>query len=133
MLRVANAPYISQTTHTAPEYFAAPVFNALAIVKFSVYYRFQDFKPLAHAGKKNMLDAINKGNFQEAEELIRNGEGIPDGIQYYDRMQLYDTMISKKGFGVLNTLAAKGQINTDVYRAASPNSSLSNKKQALLV
>ncbi|MBT1687618.1 ankyrin repeat domain-containing protein [Dawidia soli] len=65
--------------------------------------------------KTPLLEAINSANFTTAEALIRNGERIPDGLQSYNLTQLYETLISKKGFAVLKALAADGQIVTDVY------------------
>lgn len=65
--------------------------------------------------KTPLLEAINNANFSTAEELIRNGERIPDGLQSYNLTQLFETLAAKKGFAVLNALAATGQIPMDVY------------------
>jgi uncharacterized protein len=65
--------------------------------------------------KTPLLEAINSANFTTAEELIRTGERIPDGLQSYHLTQLYEILVAKKGFAVLKALAANGQIVTDVY------------------
>ncbi len=65
--------------------------------------------------KTPLLDAITKGNFAEAENLIINGDRIPDQIHVYDLVQLYEKMLSKKAFGVLRALVDSRQINTDIY------------------
>jgi len=39
--------------------------------------------------KTPLLDAIDSANFSTAEELIRNGERIPEGLQSYTLTQLY--------------------------------------------
>jgi len=65
--------------------------------------------------KTPLLEAINTGNIAEAEKLVTNGERLPDGLQSHHTSQLYDTLISKKGFSVLKALAENGQIPTDVY------------------
>ena len=65
--------------------------------------------------KTPLLDAIDSANFSTAEELIRNGERIPEGLQSYTLTQLYETLIAKRGFAVLKALAAAGQIAMDVY------------------
>lgn len=65
--------------------------------------------------KTALIDAITKGSFVEAEGLVKSGERIPDNLHYYDLIQLYEKLITKKGFGVLDALIDSRQINTDIY------------------
>ena len=65
--------------------------------------------------KTPLLDAIVKNNLEEAETLIKAGERIPDNLQSYDLSQLYEKLITKKAFGVLNALLETRQIITDIY------------------
>lgn len=65
--------------------------------------------------KTPLIDAIMKGSFDEAETLVKSGKRIPDSIHYYDLNQLYEKLISKKAFSVLDALLATRQIATDVY------------------
>lgn len=65
--------------------------------------------------KTPLIEAIMKGSFDEAENLIKSGERIPDSLHYYDLNQLYEKLISKKAFAVLEALLTTRQIVTDVY------------------
>jgi len=62
-----------------------------------------------------LVDAIMKGSFAEAETLLKSGERIPEGVHYFDLNQLYEKLIIKKAFPVLDALLTSRQINTDVY------------------
>jgi ankyrin repeat protein len=65
--------------------------------------------------KTPLIEAIMKGSLDEAESLIKSGERIPDSLHYYDLNQLYEKLISRKAFAVLNALLATRQIVNDVY------------------
>lgn len=65
--------------------------------------------------KTPLINAIMKDSFYEAETLIRSGERIPTTLHYYDHNQVYERLITKKAFAVIDVLLGTGQIANDVY------------------
>lgn len=71
-----------------------------------------------------VLTAINKREFGKAEQLLINGENIPEDIHSYNLSYLYDQVTRAKAFGILNILIDRKRIITDVYEYESFRSSI---------
>src|SRR5215813_12163113 len=65
--------------------------------------------------KTPLILAIDKGDLIAANDLYANGDRIPHSDHSYDYSQLYDTIIRKKGYELLNKMAEAGEIERDLY------------------
>lgn len=62
-----------------------------------------------------LCKALDKRDYNAAEELLKNGEELPDGLKEYDLKQVFDNLIRNKGFNVFELLVDQGAIPTDIY------------------
>ncbi|MBX3256586.1 MAG: ankyrin repeat domain-containing protein [Chitinophagaceae bacterium] len=71
-----------------------------------------------------LCNALKKQDYKTAEELLKDGEILPDGINDFDLKQVYDNLIRNKAFSILDIFIDKGLINTDIYEYDSFKSSI---------
>jgi len=81
-------------------------------------------KGKAMQSENPVLTAINKREFEKAEQLLLKGENIPEDIHHFNLSQLYDQVTRAKAFGILNILIDRKRIVTDVYEYESFRNSL---------
>jgi uncharacterized protein len=67
----------------------------------------------------SVLTAIDKREFERAEQLLLAGEKIPADMHPFNLSQLYDQVVRAKAFGILNILIERKRIITDVYEYES--------------
>ncbi|HPZ87668.1 MAG TPA: hypothetical protein PLQ32_06170 [Flavihumibacter sp.] len=71
-----------------------------------------------------LINAIRSKDFTLAEQLLKQGETIPDTVNEFDLRQLWDTLLRNKGFHIIYTLIDNGNINRDIYEYDSFDRSL---------
>lgn len=58
---------------------------------------------------------LNADNFQEARLLLHKGEKLNQGIQDHQKSQIFDKLIQKKQFDIIEHLINDKTIETDIY------------------
>lgn len=63
----------------------------------------------------SLLQALKQGDMDKAKELLDLKVKLPKDLADYDRSSVFDTLIRKKAFDILDLLVANGTIETDIY------------------
>src|ERR1044071_5100542 len=62
-----------------------------------------------------LVNALKKGNLDEATAILRAGEKIPRELPGYETRQIFDTLLRAKAYGLILELVNSGSIETDLY------------------
>ncbi|WP_316805281.1 ankyrin repeat domain-containing protein [Pedobacter nototheniae] len=62
-----------------------------------------------------VASAIKNNDFAEAQKLLADGDNFPEGVNEYSLSTLYQSILSAKAFGIIDTLIDKGKFESDIY------------------
>ena len=71
-----------------------------------------------------VMDALNRRAFQEAEQLLNNGEKLPPAIDAFTLKQVLSQLIQAKHFNLLDHFLQQGFVSLDVYEYDTFNNTL---------
>jgi uncharacterized protein len=67
------------------------------------------------AGQNQLMQALQAGEWDKAKELLTSGEKIPDSLQGYQKTSIFEIIVKKKKFDIIDLLVKDGTIEKDIY------------------
>jgi uncharacterized protein len=65
--------------------------------------------------KNPLQEALNAGDFNQAKELLKKGDRLPGDLAGYHVSTIFDTIIRKEEYGIVQLFLQDGTIQRDIY------------------
>lgn len=66
-------------------------------------------------GQTELIEALQKQKIDDARELLKTEENIPESLESFRNIQLFDILLHTKAFDIITLFIDKRLIETDIY------------------
>lgn len=66
-------------------------------------------------GQTELIEALQKQKIDDARELLKTEENIPDNLEALRNVAIFDILLRTKAFDIIELFIDKGLIETDIY------------------
>jgi len=66
-------------------------------------------------GQTQLIEALQKQKIDDARELLKTKENIPDNLEALRNVPVFDILLRAKAFDIIELFVDKGLIETDIY------------------